>query len=86
MTCRVGFRNAELQRDHYKSDWHRYNLKRKIVSLPPVTADNFAERLAAQEAQAAQSANDTSRYCSGMILVYYYLLYIFDIIIIMLYF
>ena len=30
ITCRVGFRTAELQRNHYKSDWHRYNLKRKV--------------------------------------------------------
>jgi pre-60S factor REI1 len=64
MTCRVGFRDADLQRDHYKSDWHRYNLKRKIVSLPPVTADNFAERVAIQEAQQAEANKDTSQYCS----------------------
>lgn len=64
MTCRVGFRDADLQRDHYKSEWHRYNLKRKIVSLPPVTAENFAERVALQEAAGVESAKDTSRYCT----------------------
>ncbi|CAL8080792.1 unnamed protein product [Orchesella dallaii] len=64
MTCRVGFRDGDLQREHYKSDWHRYNLKRKIVQLPPVTVENFAERVAAQEAMQADSNKDTSQYCT----------------------
>ena len=38
ITCRVGFRTAELQRNHYKSDWHRYNLKLKTVSQQQGTA------------------------------------------------
>lgn len=64
ITCRVGFRDSDLQREHYKSDWHRYNLKRKIVQLPPVTVENFAERVAAQEAMQADSNKDTSQYCT----------------------
>lgn len=64
MTCRVGFRDGDLQREHYKSDWHRYNLKRKIVQLPPVTVENFAERVAAQEAMQADSGKDTTQYCT----------------------
>jgi hypothetical protein len=30
MTCRVGFAAAAAHREHFKSDWHRYNLKRKV--------------------------------------------------------
>jgi hypothetical protein len=30
-----------MQREHYKTDWHRYNLKRKVVDLPPVTAEGM---------------------------------------------
>lgn len=41
LACQVAFQSAEGQRNHYKSDWHRYNLKRKVVSLPPVTSDQF---------------------------------------------
>jgi len=64
ITCRVGFKDGDLQRDHYKSsEWHRYNLKRKMVNLPPVTAENFAERLALQERQLAEANKDTSQYC-----------------------
>uniref|UniRef100_A0A915ARB5 U1-type domain-containing protein n=1 Tax=Parascaris univalens TaxID=6257 RepID=A0A915ARB5_PARUN len=34
--CRVVFANSDIQRDHYRTDWHRYNLKRKVdtVNLP----------------------------------------------------
>src|SRR4051794_39635219 len=32
------------RRDHYRSDWHRYNLKRKVAVLPPVSAEGFKQR------------------------------------------
>ena len=48
ITCRVGFGTSELQRGHYKTDWHRYNLKRKVAELPPVTADTFQQKVLAQ--------------------------------------
>ncbi len=51
MTCRVAFPDADLQRAHYKTDWHRYNLKRKVGAMPPVTAENFQKRVLAQRAQ-----------------------------------
>uniref|UniRef100_A0A0N4ZYE9 C2H2-type domain-containing protein n=1 Tax=Parastrongyloides trichosuri TaxID=131310 RepID=A0A0N4ZYE9_PARTI len=44
ITCRVKFANAELQRDHYKNEWHRYNLKRKEADLPPITFKLFEEK------------------------------------------
>lgn len=48
ITCRVAFRDLELQKQHYKYDWHRYNLKRKVAELPPVTSEEFHNRLFAQ--------------------------------------
>lgn len=39
ISCHVAFKEASIQREHYKTDWHRYNLKRKVVDLPPVTAE-----------------------------------------------
>lgn len=41
LACQVAFQSAEAQRNHYRSDWHRYNLKRKVVNLPFVTLDQF---------------------------------------------
>ncbi|KAL4222432.1 hypothetical protein ACF0H5_018471 [Mactra antiquata] len=52
IACRVVFPDGETQRAHYKTDWHRYNLKRKVAELPPVTSDNFKQRvLTAQQAE-----------------------------------
>ena len=56
ITCRVAFVDPDLQRSHYKTDWHRYNLKRKVAELPPVTAENFNERVLAQRAVATAEA------------------------------
>lgn len=41
LACRVIFDDADAQRTHYKTDWHRYNLKRKIAELLPVTFGEF---------------------------------------------
>ena len=54
ISCRVVFADGEVQRAHYKTDWHRYNLKRKVAEMPPVTADNFQERVLAQRAAAEE--------------------------------
>ncbi|XP_011299205.1 zinc finger protein 622 [Fopius arisanus] len=48
ITCRVAFRDLDIQRQHYKSDWHRYNLKRKVAELPPVPVEEFQKRVIAQ--------------------------------------
>ena len=31
VTCRVKFNEALMHREHFKSDWHLYNLKRKVT-------------------------------------------------------
>ena len=51
INCRVAFQNAEAQREHYRSDWHRYNLKRKVAALPPVSAEGFRDRVVAQQSE-----------------------------------
>lgn len=56
MCCRVGFSDAEPQRRHYKTDWHRYNLKRKVAGMPPLTAEAFAQRVLAQREEDARAA------------------------------
>lgn len=37
--------SADHQRLHYKTDHHRYNLKRKVAGLPLVTAHEFNQRI-----------------------------------------
>lgn len=46
-SCRVIFENVEEQRAHYQSEWHRYNLRRKVADLPPVTDAVYKQKLAA---------------------------------------
>ncbi|CAB0013950.1 unnamed protein product [Nesidiocoris tenuis] len=61
--CRVAFADADIQRQHYKTDWHRYNLKRKVVNLAPVTAEEFQLRVISRRQQDAEEIKDTSTYC-----------------------
>lgn len=49
ITCRVAFRDLDIQRQHYKSDWHRYNLKRKVAELPSASMEEFQKRVIAQK-------------------------------------
>jgi len=49
LTCHVSFKDGDLQRQHHKSDWHWYNLKRKVVSLPPLTPDQFKDKVLEQQ-------------------------------------
>ncbi|CAM1505738.1 Fc.00g113750.m01.CDS01 [Cosmosporella sp. VM-42] len=53
-TCQVAYRNIDLQKGHMKSDWHRYNLKRRVASLPPISAEVFTEKVL--QARAASTA------------------------------
>ncbi|KAL3592510.1 hypothetical protein D5086_011150 [Populus alba] len=38
-TCNVFVGDAKQFRDHFKSDWHKHNLKRKTKQLPPLTSE-----------------------------------------------
>ncbi|XP_074601047.1 cytoplasmic 60S subunit biogenesis factor ZNF622-like [Brevipalpus obovatus] len=55
LTCKVSFTTNEWQKQHYRTDWHQYNLKRKVASLPAVPHEAF-ERL--KQAKQQQSADD----------------------------
>ncbi|ODQ76973.1 hypothetical protein BABINDRAFT_163879 [Babjeviella inositovora NRRL Y-12698] len=49
-TCGIQFPLAVLQRQHMKTDWHRYNLKRRVAQLEPLTSEVFAGKVLAQKA------------------------------------
>ncbi|KAL5007591.1 hypothetical protein ScPMuIL_016397 [Solemya velum] len=63
ITCQVAFSNPDIQRAHYKTDWHRYNLKRKVAKLPPVHAEIFEQKVLAQREQVKNSEKDVSAMC-----------------------
>ncbi|XP_026725967.1 zinc finger protein 622 [Trichoplusia ni] len=63
ITCQVMFKTPELQREHYKQDWHRYNLKRKVAAIPPVTLEEFELRAKEHREQSQNVDRDESEYC-----------------------
>ncbi|XP_058803820.1 cytoplasmic 60S subunit biogenesis factor ZNF622 [Phymastichus coffea] len=65
ITCRVAFRDLEVQRQHYKSDWHRYNLKRKVAELPPITVEEFQRRVIAQRSKVDEESQSQSLICKA---------------------
>ncbi|OAA61101.1 c2h2 finger domain containing protein [Niveomyces insectorum RCEF 264] len=72
-TCQVAFRNSDLQKGHMKGDWHRYNLKRRVASLPPITSELFAEKVLQSRASTAAAADRASfeRVCDVCQKTYY---------------
>lgn len=65
LNCNVKFQDADGQRDHYKTDWHRYNLKRRVAELPPVSAEEFQRRVIQQRTVDEQALQETTTYCSA---------------------
>lgn len=65
ITCRVSFADGDIQRRHYKTDWHRYNLKRKVAEMAPVTAEVFQQKVLEQraEVEAQQQSKTRTMHC-----------------------
>ncbi|KAI5287049.1 hypothetical protein KEM55_000091, partial [Ascosphaera atra] len=55
-TCQVAFRGSDAQREHMRGDWHRYNLKRRVASLPPASAETFARLVLSKQASQVEAA------------------------------
>ncbi|CCE78699.1 Piso0_000727 [Millerozyma farinosa CBS 7064] len=45
-SCQLAFKEAADQRSHMKTEWHRYNLKRRVAQLPPIDEDSFSTKVA----------------------------------------
>ncbi len=56
-SCQVAFRNGDLQKGHMKSDWHRYNLNRRVAGLPPISSEVFTEKVIQARATTAAQAD-----------------------------
>eukprot|EP00177_Eucheuma_denticulatum_P000429 GFKZ01000740.1.p2 GENE.GFKZ01000740.1~~GFKZ01000740.1.p2 ORF type:complete len:372 (-),score=76.55 GFKZ01000740.1:2918-4033(-) len=60
--CRVRIIGSEARHEHYRSDLHRVNLKRKVGGLGPLTAEEFELRVSAlQQSTAGQNAGARGR-------------------------
>lgn len=50
LCCKVKFESLVLQKEHFKTQWHSYNLKRKICNLDTIDLVNFNEILSNERA------------------------------------
>lgn len=60
-SCSLQFPTPEDQRSHMKSDWHRYNLKRRVANLPAIDEDLFNEKVQKLSLDDSQNENDGSK-------------------------
>ncbi|KAF8520435.1 C2H2 type zinc-finger-domain-containing protein [Hysterangium stoloniferum] len=63
MSCSIGFSTAEDQRIHYRSDHHRYNMKRRVASLPPISAAVFNQKVLQRRAETAVTTSPKGATC-----------------------
>ncbi|WWD07986.1 hypothetical protein V865_006096 [Kwoniella europaea PYCC6329] len=63
ISCRVAFETAAEQRSHFSTDWHRYNMKRRVANLPPVAAESFNEKVLERREQNAVRTDPRSLSC-----------------------
>lgn len=61
-SCAVRFVSADLQRQHMKTEWHRYNLKRRVSGLPLISSDVFAEKVLASHVSRNEGQDDEDEY------------------------
>lgn len=65
ISCRIAFDAAEEQRSHFGTDWHRYNMKRRVANLPPVSATAFNEKVMERREQNAVRPDPKDMACSA---------------------
>ena len=64
--CQLAFADFELQRAHYKTEFHRFNLRRKVAGLPHISQPLFDEKVAQIESeQQKKTAEPVRQYCKA---------------------
>jgi pre-60S factor REI1 len=61
----VVFETEAAMKEHYKSEWHRHNLKRKVAGLAPLNRDAFEQRAASAAVASAANGGGTSFAATG---------------------
>ncbi|KAI5889832.1 uncharacterized protein SCHCODRAFT_02635733 [Schizophyllum commune H4-8] len=63
MSCSIAFTSPDEQRAHYRSDHHRYNMKRRVAGLPPVSAAAFNEKVLERRKETAIMSSPKGSSC-----------------------
>ncbi|XP_068185089.1 tRNA endonuclease ANKZF1 [Antennarius striatus] len=58
--CKCPFNSREEQIEHYKLDWHRFNLRQKLSGMPPLTADEFEKKTGAGDLSSISGSESDS--------------------------
>lgn len=56
--CQVIFDSVDTQREHFKLDWHRFNLKQKLMGKPILSEDAFEETVSGELSSISGSDSD----------------------------
>ncbi|GAA5989105.1 hypothetical protein JCM10908_001160 [Rhodotorula pacifica] len=70
LSCQLAFVDAHSQRQHYSEDLHRYNSRRRVAGLPPVTQETFDDKVRERTGQlggapASAAANGAGQGANG---------------------
>ena len=60
LLCTTSFPNYQDQRNHVKTDWHKYNLKQKVRGAPAVSESDFEKLIEELDESISGSGTDTS--------------------------
>ncbi|XP_026151750.1 ankyrin repeat and zinc finger domain-containing protein 1 isoform X2 [Mastacembelus armatus] len=58
--CKCPFIHREEQMEHYKLDWHRFNLRQKMAGLAPVTVEEFERKTGAGDMSSISGSESDS--------------------------
>ncbi|CCA66358.1 hypothetical protein PIIN_00044 [Serendipita indica DSM 11827] len=64
LSCSIAFPSADDQRAHYRSDHHRYNMKRRVASLPPVSVAVFNQKVLERRTETAVMSSTKGSTCT----------------------
>ncbi|XP_076406129.1 tRNA endonuclease ANKZF1 isoform X2 [Peromyscus maniculatus bairdii] len=57
--CDQIFQNHQEQREHYKLDWHRFNLKQRLKNKPPLSASDFEKQSSTGDLSSISGSEDS---------------------------
>ncbi|KAH8083816.1 C2H2 type zinc-finger-domain-containing protein [Cristinia sonorae] len=63
LSCSIAFLSADDQRTHYRSDHHRYNMKRRVAGLNPVSVEVFTQKVLERQSETAVMASPKGSVC-----------------------
>jgi len=64
LSCSIAFLSADEQREHYRSDHHRYNMKRRVAGLPPISALVFNQKVSDRKEETAIMSSARGSVCT----------------------